>query len=80
MNASVTELVEPAEIRKFGGGNDFRGATEMENKQTPSKKEITNDRNAQSLFDIEKEPERAREEAFDRADDDDELSFDLPRD
>ena len=52
----------------------------MENKQqTPSKKETTNDRNAQSLSDLEKKPERPREEAFDRADDD-ELSFDLPRD
>ena len=51
----------------------------MENKQTPSKKETTNDRNAHSRSDIEREPERPREEAFDKTDDD-ELSFDLPRD
>ena len=51
----------------------------MENKQTPSKKETTNDRNGQSLSDIEKDPERLRQEAFDKTDDD-ELSFDVPRD
>jgi len=51
----------------------------MENKQTPSEQETTNDRNAQSRSGIEKEPERARQEVFDKADDD-ELSFDLPRD
>jgi len=51
----------------------------METKQTPSKKEATNDRNAKSLSDIEKEPERPRHEASDQTDDD-ELSFDLPRD
>jgi len=51
----------------------------MENKQTPSKQETTNDRNAQSLSDIKKEPERSRQEVVDKADDD-ELSFDLPRD
>ena len=52
----------------------------MENKQTPSKKETGNDRNVRSLFDVEIEPERPRGEAFDKADDSDELSFDVPRD
>ncbi len=48
----------------------------MENKQTPT----TNDQNAQSLFDVEQQLERPREEAFDKADDGEELSFDVPRD
>lgn len=52
----------------------------MQEKQTPSKKETTNDRHSQPLLNVGVESERPREEAFDNADDRDELSFDLPRD
>jgi hypothetical protein len=52
----------------------------MEDKQIPIKKETTNNRQFQPLLDVEVEPERPREEAFEKMDDRDELPFDLPRD
>jgi hypothetical protein len=66
--------------RRPVSAHDFKGATEMDNKQTPGTKETTNDRNAQPLFEIENESERARDGVLDKADDGEELSFDLPRD
>lgn len=52
----------------------------MEKKQTPNKKVPTSDRHPQSSFDVLEEPERPGEEGFPKADEAEELPFDVPRD
>ncbi len=50
----------------------------MEKTPIPNQKETANDRHPS--FDVVEEPERPREEDFQKADDGDELPFDVPRD
>ena len=51
----------------------------MEKKRTPDNKEPADERPSPASFDAEEDTERRRQ-AFDHADDGDELPFDLPRD
>ena len=53
----------------------------MEKPQIPIKKqESSTSRQPRSFFDFEEETEEHRQEVFLKADDGDELSFDVPRD
>ncbi len=52
----------------------------MEKPQIPVKKESTTSPQPQSFHDFEEETEEHRQEVFHKADEGDELPFDLPRD
>ena len=52
----------------------------MEKEHIPLEKETANNRQLLSLFEVEEETEEHRLEVFHKADEGDELPFDVPRD
>lgn len=52
----------------------------MDEKQIPIRHETTTDRHLPPSHEVHEDPERAREEVFQKSDEDDEMPFDVPRD